>query len=78
MISLLVDVLRLLIEGLTKIDDGFDPLVIMNIIELKYLEYLGVMPIIDACAICGSKQNIKTLQINTTIINNIRNNKYLS
>lgn len=55
------DVLKLLIEGLTKIDTGFDPLVIMNIIELKYLEYLGVMPIIDACAICGSKQNIKTL-----------------
>ena len=55
------DILKLLIEGLTKIDEGFDPLVIMNIIELKYLEYLGVMPIIDECAICGSKQNIKTL-----------------
>ena len=55
------DVLNLLIEALTKIDEGFDPLVIMNILELKYLEYLGVMPVVDSCALCGSKTNIKTL-----------------
>ena len=33
----------------------------MNILELKYLEYLGVMPIIDSCAICGDKKEIRTL-----------------
>lgn len=55
------NVLNLLIDALTKINDGFDPLIIMNILELKYLEYLGVMPIIDSCAICGSKTNIRTL-----------------
>ena len=41
----------LLIQSLKKIDESFDPLVIMNILELKYLEFLGVMPIIDSCAI---------------------------
>ena len=51
----------LLIQSLKKIDEGFDPLVIMNILELKYLEFLGVMPIIDACAICGKKTGIVTL-----------------
>ena len=55
------DILNLLIDSLIKIDEGFNPLVIMNILELKYLEYLGVMPVIDSCAICGNKSNIKTL-----------------
>lgn len=51
----------LLIESLIKIDEGFDPLVIMNILELKYLDYLGVMPVLDGCAICGNKHGIVTL-----------------
>ena len=51
----------LLIESLTKIDEGFDPLVIMNILELKYLDFLGVMPILDGCAICGNPHGIVTL-----------------
>ncbi len=50
-----------LIDSLKKIDEGFDPLVIMNIIELKYLDYLGVMPILDGCAMCGSNHGIVTL-----------------
>ena len=51
----------LLIQSLKKVDEGFDPLVIMNILELKYLKFLGVMPIIDSCAICGKKTGIVTL-----------------
>ena len=51
----------LLIQSLKKIDEGFNPLVIMNILELKYLEFLGVMPIIDSCAMCGKKTGIVTL-----------------
>ena len=46
---------NLLISSLTKINKNFNPLIITNIIELKYLEYLGVMPNIDGCCICGSK-----------------------
>ena len=51
----------LLVEALTKIDEGFDPLVIMNILELKYLDFLGVMPVLDGCAMCGNKHGIVTL-----------------
>ena len=54
-------IFELLIQSLKKINEGFDPLVIMNILELKYLNYLGVMPVIDACTICGKKTNIVTL-----------------
>ena len=50
----------LLISSLIKINDNFNPLIITNILELKYLEYLGVMPNLNGCSICGSK-NIVTL-----------------
>ena len=55
------EIFNLLIESLIKIDEDYDPLVIMNILELKYLDYLGIMPVIDSCAICGKKSNIVTL-----------------
>ena len=45
----------LLISSLIKINDNFNPLIITNILELKYLEYLGVMPNLNGCSICGSK-----------------------
>ena len=57
------EIYDLLISGLLKIDDGFDPAVITNIIELKYLDYLGVMPIIDSCAVCGRTNNIATISV---------------
>lgn len=54
-------IFTLLIDALKKIEEGFDPLVILNILELKYLDYLGITPIIDSCAVCGNKNNIVTL-----------------
>ena len=45
----------MLINSLIKINDNFNPLIITNIVEMKYLEYLGVMPNIYGCSICGSK-----------------------
>ena len=50
-----------MLSGLIKINEGYDPLIIMNIIELKYLDYLGVMPVLDRCSVCGSTNNIVTL-----------------
>src|SRR5574344_1966961 len=47
------EIYELLIQGLIKINEGFDPLVITSIIELKYLDFLGVMPILDKCSKCG-------------------------
>ena len=55
------EIYPLFIASLLKINEGFDPMVITNILELKYLDYLGVMPIIDACAICGRTNSIATL-----------------
>lgn len=55
------DVFNLLIDSLIKIDENYDPIVITNILELKYLDFLGVMPVIDECAICGSKISIATI-----------------
>lgn len=52
---------ELLVDSLKKINENFDPMIITNILELKYLEFLGVMPIIDSCSICGSKTSIATL-----------------
>ena len=49
------------ISSLIKIDEGFNPLIITNIVEVKYLEYLGVMPSIDSCSICGSTNDIVTI-----------------
>lgn len=48
----------LLINSLIKINDGFNSLAITNIVELKCLEYLGVMPKIDGCCVCGNKEII--------------------
>lgn len=50
-----------LISGLDKINQGFNPNVITNILELKYLDNLGVLPILDSCVECGSTDNIVTL-----------------
>lgn len=56
-----IEIFDLLIDTLDKIEDGFNPLVMTNILELKILDYLGVSPSIDACAYCGSDKNIVTL-----------------
>ena len=55
------NIYELLKDTLNKIEEGFNPLVLTNIIELKLLDYLGVMPNIDSCSICGSSKNIVTI-----------------
>lgn len=75
------DLFELLINSLIKINENYDPLVIMNILELKYLYYLGVMPVIDSCAKCGTKNNIATISASSGgyVCNNcLTNEKILS
>lgn len=69
----------ILISGLIKINEGFDSIIITNIIELKYLDYLGVMPIIDCCSNCGNKTSIATLSsdIGGYLCNKCRKNEPL-
>ncbi len=56
-----IGIYNLYIEGLKKINDGFDPLVITNILELKLLDNLGIRPVIDSCVSCGNINGIVTI-----------------
>ncbi len=51
----------LYIAGVKKIEEGMNPLVITNILELKYLPFLGVGLNLDSCILCGNKTNIVTI-----------------
>ncbi len=53
-----IEAYDILISSLNKIEENMNPLVITNILELKCLNYLGVMPILDKCAKCGSESVI--------------------
>lgn len=52
---------HLLIDTLKKIDEGMNPKVMMNIIEIKLLDYLGVGIELNACAKCGTTKDIVTV-----------------
>ncbi len=52
----------MLISALKKLDEGLNPKIICNILELQYLEYLGINLNLDECVICGNKK-IVTLSI---------------
>lgn len=54
-------ILKLLTDTLKKMEDGFSPIVLTEILELKFLNFLGVCPNIDACSICGSDKGIVTI-----------------
>ncbi len=55
------EIFDILINGLEKINDKLDPLIITNIIELKYLDYLGVGLNLDKCNKCFKTTNIITI-----------------
>ena len=50
-----LELYNLVINSLIKIDENYNPLIITNILELKYLNYLGIMPNLNECTICGNK-----------------------
>ena len=52
---------EILISSIKKIDEGLNPRIILDIVMLKYLNYLGVMPSIDSCAVCGNNKDIVTM-----------------
>ena len=51
----------LLINGLIKINEGYDAQIITNIIELKLLENLGIKPEVERCVNCGKTTDIVTI-----------------
>ena len=50
-------------DALTKINDGLSPELISNIVEIKLLDYLGVSINLDNCVICGSEEDLVTIDI---------------
>ena len=50
------NIFRILESSLLKIEEGYDPEVITNILELKYLSYLGISPNFDNCSICNNNR----------------------
>ncbi len=44
-----------------KLNEGHDPLILTNILELKYLAYLGVGLNLDCCIQCGNQTDIVTI-----------------
>ena len=55
------EILNLLLIILKKISAGLDPLVLTNILEIKYLKYLGINLNLDSCIKCGKNDHIKTI-----------------
>ena len=51
----------LYINTVLKMEDGLDPLILTNILEIKYLDYLGVGLNLEECVGCGAKANILTI-----------------
>ncbi len=51
----------LFISAIKKIEAKLNPIVIMNIIEVKYLDFLGVQINLDTCNVCGTNKNIVTI-----------------
>ena len=73
------EIFDLLKNSLIKIEEGLNPTVITNILELKLLEYLGVSPNLDSCAYCGSDKQIVTLSSHAGgyVCKNCYNNEHL-
>lgn len=52
---------NILVSTILKIEDGLDPMIMTNILELKMLDYLGVGIDLDKCIKCGNSKNILTI-----------------
>lgn len=73
-------IFSILESSLLKINNNFDPALITNIVELKYLSFLGVTPILDQCAICSSTKDIVTVNSDAGgyICKSCYNNEYIT
>ncbi len=73
------EILPLLMTVLKKISAGLDALVLTNILEIKYLKYLGINLNLNNCIKCGNCKNIKTLNgtFGGLICSNCYQNEYI-
>ena len=57
------NIFNLLVNSITKINDGLSPELISNIVEIRLLDYLGVGIELDNCISCGSSDNLLTIDL---------------
>lgn len=55
------EIFNIFIKAVLKMEDGQSPSVLTNILEIKYLDFLGVGLNLEACIKCGNKTSIVTL-----------------
>ncbi len=55
------EIYDLFISSILKINEGLNPLVIANILEIKCLDFLGVTLNLEGCVKCGNTSNIVTI-----------------
>lgn len=55
------EIFNLYISTLLKLNEKHNPQILTNILELKYLDYLGVGLNLEHCINCGDKKNILTI-----------------
>lgn len=55
------EIFNLYLSTVLKLNEGQNPLILTNILELKYLDYLGVGLNLESCIKCGNKTHIVTL-----------------
>ena len=56
-----LEIFDIYIEIVKKMNNGLDPGILTNILELKYLDFLGIGLNLDSCVKCGNKKSIVTL-----------------
>ncbi len=55
------EIFSLFIATILQLEKKLDPVVLTNILEVKYLSFLGVGLLLDHCVRCGSTTNIVTI-----------------
>ena len=50
------EVYKLMEDAILKIEEGFNPMIITNILELQYLNYIGINLNLDECVKCGNSK----------------------
>lgn len=53
-----IDMYRLVEKSLELIDEGYEPDVISNIVEVKFLHEFGVSPNFMSCGVCGQTEGV--------------------
>lgn len=48
------EIYPLMISAIKKLEENYDPKIITNILELKYLNYIGINLNLDECVSCGN------------------------